>query len=88
MNTGEFGMFLWFTSPNAGRKWYAETPSGELAFSDTQGLYEWRDGQRIAYTGADRQAADSNGKWTLHGRPEPNQRGILYAVRQYTQGVN
>jgi len=81
-------MFLRFHTPNAGRKWYARTPTGELAWSDQQGLYEWRNGQRIAYTGADRQAADSTGRWTLHGRPEPNQRGIAYAVSQYTQGVN
>lgn len=61
-------------------KVYAETPGGEWAFSDQQGLYEWRDGDRIDYSGGDKQAADSNGRWTLCGTPGPRQRGIAAAL--------
>lgn len=25
-----------------GSKWYAQTPAGEMAYGDAQGLYEWR----------------------------------------------
>jgi hypothetical protein len=33
---------LVFTEAGPGGKWYAETPAGEFAYSDSQGLYEWR----------------------------------------------
>lgn len=65
-----------------GRKLYARTPGGEYAYSDAQGLYEWR---RVPYTGpqtpgllmetqlvridhsgGDRQASDRGGFWS-HG---------------------
>jgi len=44
-----------------GRKFYARTPGGEYAYGDGQGLYEWRDGQRIHYSGGDQQASSSGG---------------------------
>jgi hypothetical protein len=40
--------FLVFT--DIGHKAYARTPAGEFAYSDSQGLYEWR---RVPYTGLD-----------------------------------
>jgi hypothetical protein len=43
------------------RKAYARTPAGELAYSDSQGLYEWRDGKRIHYSGGDQQASSGGG---------------------------
>jgi hypothetical protein len=49
-----------------GRKFYARTPAGEYAYGDGQGLYEWRDGQRIHYSGGDRQAS-SDGGFHRHG---------------------
>lgn len=33
---------LVFTEAGGCGKWYARTPGGELAWSDGQGLYEWR----------------------------------------------
>ena len=44
-----------------GCKLYAKTPAGEYAYGDSQGLYEWRDHQRIHYSGGDQQAASSSG---------------------------
>lgn len=44
-----------------GRKLYARTPGGEIAYGDGQGLYEWRDGERIHYSGGDQQASDASG---------------------------
>jgi hypothetical protein len=65
-----------------GRKVYAQTPGGEYAYSDSQGLYEWRRVPytgpqtpglpmdtilvRIDYSGGDRQASDRDGFWS-HG---------------------
>jgi hypothetical protein len=48
-----------------GAKFCARTPHGELAYSDAQGLYEWRGGQRIHYSGGDRQASGGGG-WYRH----------------------
>lgn len=45
-------------------KAYARTPDGELAYGDAQGLYEWRGGTLIFYSGGDRQASDPSGFWT------------------------
>lgn len=42
-------------------KLYARTPGGELAYGDSQGLYEWRDGKRIHYSGGDQQASSGGG---------------------------
>jgi hypothetical protein len=39
-------MFLRFEDPYGGGKVYAELPAGEFAYSDAQGLYEWR---RVPY---------------------------------------
>lgn len=93
----EGGVWLQFQTPVRPKspmaKYYAKTPLGEYAFSDTQGLYEWtKDSKgelvRIAYTGGDRQASDKHGRWTVHGRPEPNAIGIEYALSRYNCGVN
>lgn len=43
---------------------YARTPGGEIAFGDATGLYEWRDGERIHYSGGDRQGSSCGGFWT------------------------
>lgn len=76
------GAFLRFEAPYGPGKVYARLPGGEFAYSDSQGLYEWRrvpvpgadprlfpDGTmlvRIDYSGGDRQASDRNGFWS-HG---------------------
>lgn len=61
-------MFLVFTDQGVGcHKWYAKTPAGEYAFSDGQGLYEWRHGQRIDHSGGDQQGSDKSGPWTRGG---------------------
>ncbi len=44
-----------------GVKLYARTAAGEYAYGDSQGLYEWRDGERIQYSGGDQQAASAGG---------------------------
>jgi hypothetical protein len=44
-----------------GCKVYARTPGGEYAYSDDQGLYEWRGHERIHYSGGDRQASSGGG---------------------------
>jgi hypothetical protein len=86
--------FLVFESSDGNSKWYAKTETGEFAFSDRQGLYEWRrrsDGEglyRIQYTGGDTQASDKNGRWTMHAAPEPNILGLRSAVARYKYGVN
>jgi hypothetical protein len=70
--------FLVFT--DIGRKAYARTSAGEFAYSDSQGLYEWRRVPytgpqtpglpmdtilvRIDYSGGDRQASDRSGFWS------------------------
>lgn len=65
-----------------GEKWYAETPAGELAFGDRQGLYEWRDGRRIHYTGGD-QTHVVDGQLT-YGTPggEPHRRGLAAYLQE------
>jgi hypothetical protein len=71
---------LVFTRSPSGHKVYAPTPAGEYAYSDSQGLYEWRrvfstafDDRglpvpdfmiRIDYSGGDRQASDRDGFWS------------------------
>ncbi len=55
---------LQFHPITPGAKVYAQTPSGELAFGDSQGLYEWRNGVRIDYTGGDRQGSSGGQMWT------------------------
>lgn len=81
-------MLLRFESPNDGRKWYARTPGGEYAWGEYQGLYEWRNGQRIAYTGADMQISTPEGMHTIHARPEPSLRGFAYALHAYRHNTN
>jgi hypothetical protein len=49
-----------------GVKLYARTPAGEYAYGDGQGLYEWRDGERIHYSGGDRQGS-SHGRFWISG---------------------
>lgn len=51
----------WLVFRRYGAKLYASTPAGEYAYGDSQGLYEWRDGQRIHYSGGDQQASDARG---------------------------
>ncbi len=34
-------------------EWVAPTPMGEIAYGEFQGIYEWRDRQRIDHTGGD-----------------------------------
>ena len=55
-----------------GHKAYARTPAGELAYSDSQGLYEWRrvpdllgdtELVRIQYSGGDRQGSSKGQMW-------------------------
>lgn len=59
-----------------GRKVYARLPAGEYAYSDAQGLYEWRRVPkavpdllgdtllvRIAYSGGDRQGSSDGRMW-------------------------
>ena len=66
--------FLVFTE--LGYKAYARTPAGELAYSDSQGLYEWRrvpkavpdllgdtELVRIQYSGGDRQGSSRGQMW-------------------------
>lgn len=73
---------MWLKFKRLGVKVYAATPAGEYAYSDSQGLYEWRHGQRIDHSGGDRQGS-SQGVFWLDGppaRPEPKQRGIAEAL--------
>lgn len=63
----------------SGSKWYARTPAGELAFGDHQGLYAWTNGQRIDYTGGDKQAAIGGRMLQLSAQPDPRARGIASA---------
>lgn len=51
---------------HGGVKLYARTPGGEYAYGDAQGLYEWRDGERIHYSGGDRQGS-SHGRFWISG---------------------
>lgn len=65
-------MFLKFAGN--GFKWWAETPDGEIAVSD-HGIYQWyhnAEGElcRIQFTGGDTQASNSEGRYTMHARPE------------------
>jgi hypothetical protein len=70
-------MFLRFR--RYGYKWYAETPTGEMAFSDQTGLYEWRGDVRIHYSYGDRQGSDSRGMWTT-GPDKAHARGLLHVL--------
>lgn len=70
-----------------GVKLYARTPAGEYAYGDRQGLYEWRDGQRIDYSGGDQQHSDRSGFWHSgpggDDRPKagwPGRRGYVAAL--------
>ncbi|KAB2347311.1 hypothetical protein [Actinomadura rudentiformis] len=76
--------FLAFADHGAGcHKWYARTATGEIAYSDTQGLYQWHDGQRIDYSGGDRQCSSDEHMHTLGiGGPQPHpiRLGLLAAV--------
>lgn len=56
---------LVFVKPFAGDKRYAQTPMGELAYSDAQGLYEWHGGHRIDYSGGDKQCSSGGVRWTI-----------------------
>jgi hypothetical protein len=83
-------MFLVFKGN--GIKWYAKTPDGEIAISD-HGIYQWYHNSsgelcRIQFTGGDTQASNPEGRYTTHARPEPNQRGLMYAAWMYKYGVN
>jgi hypothetical protein len=75
------GLPLVFTA--LGHKVYAETPGGEYAYSDAQGLYEWRrvpkavpdmyggtELVRIQYSGGDRQGS-SHGRFWVSGPEAP-----------------
>jgi hypothetical protein len=57
---------MWLRFEHYGSKLYARTPSGEYAYGDMQGLYEWRGSERIHYSGGDRQAS-SEGSFHRHG---------------------
>ncbi len=68
-----------------GEKLYARTPRGEIAHGEAQGLYEWRHGKRIDYTGGDRPAA-LDGEWldrshNFYGR-SARREGLLEAARR------
>jgi hypothetical protein len=70
LTEGDIGMLLARSAPlvfvNYGVKLYAATPGGEIAYGDSQGLYEWRDGERIHYSGGDRQGS-SHGRFWISG---------------------
>jgi hypothetical protein len=77
---------MWLRFRRHGSKWYAETPAGEYAFGDQQGLYEWRriDGrlERIDHTGGDRSHV-IHGQMTRPGQGGnggPKLRGFAAAV--------
>jgi len=63
-----------------GQKMYARTWGGELAFGENSGLHEWREGQRIDYTGGDRQHSGNGRMWMTGGRGEPARLGFAAAV--------
>jgi hypothetical protein len=77
---------MWLRFHDYGVKAYARTPGGEYAWSNRSGLYEWRDGVRIHYTGGDQQWSDRNGMWTdgpagdRGDRPWPHQLGFAAAL--------
>lgn len=86
------GVFLRFEDPCGTGKRYARLPAGEYAYSDAQGLYEWRRVPvpgadpllfpdetmlvRIHYTGGDRQASSKGQMW--HSGPEAPGRVLPY----------
>lgn len=63
-----------------GSKVYARTPAGEYAFADGQGLYEWRNGELIRYSGGDRQCSSDGAMWITHANPGPYLRGFHSAL--------
>jgi hypothetical protein len=76
-------------------KWYAETPTGEWAWAESQGVYSWhRDEetgelQRTDYGyGADRQYSTPEGMYTTCANPEPKVRGFQAALLRYNQIPN
>ena len=83
-------MFLRFSRYR--NKWYAETPTGELAWADGQGLSEWtRDDNdrpiRTDYTGGDRQISGDGQLWTISSSANTAKiRGFLAAIS--TQRLN
>lgn len=74
MSTG-----CWLIGIRYGAKWYFRTPMGELAYGEGQGLYEWRDGQRIDHTGGDQQAASGGRRHTMHSSSSAKLRGLYEA---------
>lgn len=64
-------------------KRYAKTPGGEFAYSDVQGLYEWRhvdvDGTsrlvRVQHAGGDRQVSSGGQMWR-HDPVAPGRREL------------
>lgn len=67
-----------------GFKWYARTSHGEFAFSDHQGLYQWHQGTRIAYSGGDRQCSSEGEMWQLGSEhaAQPTYFGYIYAMSE------
>lgn len=74
---------MWLVFERYGEKLYARTPAGEIAYGDATGLYEWRDHQRIHYSGGDRQAS-SEGGFHQHGDlvDYPFLRGLAELAKQ------
>lgn len=77
-------------------KWAARTPNGELAFGESQGLYEWGRNrvtgalQRTDYSDGDRQCSSDGRRW-LYGSPaasthEIKRRGWQAAFRSAMKG--
>lgn len=76
-------------------KWYAETPTGEWAWAESQGVYAWhrdpvtQELQRIDYgMGADRQYSTPEGMYRTEANPEPKVRGMQAALARYFQIPN
>lgn len=70
-----------------GEKFYAKTPGGEIAVSPSGKVYEWRDGERIDYTGGDYQCSGDGVMWTMHSQEGPSLRGFR-AVLATARGGN
>lgn len=76
----------WLVFATHGTKLYAKTPTGEYAFGDVQGLYEWRRpdpegrAQRIDHTGGDRVGAKAGKAIRAGGDGSPSRRGLTDAM--------